>query len=115
MKNQWRMILALVIALVVIVFALLNTQEVELNFLFGKFSLPLVLILVVSLLLGALVAVLVSTMTIVGLKRELKKKNDNEKQIKKQFEEDYQKKLTEVRAEYQRKINDNRTTDLNLK
>lgn len=74
MKNQWRMILALLIALVVVVFALLNTQKVELNFLFGKFSLPLVLILVVSLLLGALIAVLLSTMTIVGLKRELKKK-----------------------------------------
>ncbi|MDN2452607.1 lipopolysaccharide assembly protein LapA domain-containing protein [Lactobacillus sp. UCMA15818] len=115
MKNQWRMILALLIALVVVVFALLNTQKVELNFLFGKFSLPLVLILVVSLLLGALIAVLLSTMTIVGLKRELKKKSDHEEQIKKQFEADYQKKVTEVRAEYQRKINDNRTNSLNLK
>ncbi|MFT8424121.1 MAG: lipopolysaccharide assembly protein LapA domain-containing protein [Liquorilactobacillus sp.] len=115
MKNQWRMILALLIALVVVVFALLNTQKVELNFLFGKFSLPLVLILVVSLLLGALIAVLLSTMTIVGLKRELKKKSDHEEQTKKQFEADYQKKVTEVRAEYQRKINDNRTNSLNLK
>ncbi|AUJ30108.1 lipopolysaccharide assembly protein LapA domain-containing protein [Liquorilactobacillus hordei] len=115
MKNQWRMIVALLIALVVVIFALLNTQKVELNFLFGKFSLPLVLILVVSLLLGALVAVLVSTVTIVSLRRELKKKNDNEEQIKKQLEDDYQKKLTEVRAKYQRKINDNRTNDLNLK
>ncbi|MFT8882965.1 MAG: lipopolysaccharide assembly protein LapA domain-containing protein [Liquorilactobacillus hordei] len=115
MKNQWRMIVALLIALVVVIFALLNTQKVELNFLFGKFSLPLVLILVVSLLLGALVAVLVSTVTIVSLRRELKKKNDNEEQIKKQLEDDYQKKLTEVRAKYQRKVNDNRTNDLNLK
>ncbi|KRL05328.1 MAG: lipopolysaccharide assembly protein LapA domain-containing protein [Liquorilactobacillus hordei] len=115
MKNQWRMIVALLIALVVVIFALLNTQKVELNFLFGKFSLPLVLILVVSLLLGALVAVLVSTVTIVSLRRELKKKNDNEEQIKKQLEDDYQKKLTEVRAKYQRKINNNRTNDLNLK
>lgn len=109
------MIVALLIALVVVIFALLNTQKVELNFLFGKFSLPLVLILVVSLLLGALVAVLVSTVTIVSLRRELKKKNDNEEQIKKQLEDDYQKKLTEVRAKYQRKINNNRTNDLNLK
>nr|WP_252894951.1 lipopolysaccharide assembly protein LapA domain-containing protein [Liquorilactobacillus satsumensis] len=53
MKNQWRMILALVLALIVIIFALLNTQDVAVNFIFGKFSLPLVLLLVISLLVGA--------------------------------------------------------------
>ncbi|KRM90641.1 hypothetical protein FC80_GL000631 [Liquorilactobacillus cacaonum DSM 21116] len=107
------MILALLIALVVVIFALLNTQEVELNFIFGKFSLPLVLVLVVSLILGALVAALLSTMTIMGLKKELRKQKDDEKHKKAKLEEEYQEKLIKIKSEYQRKINDSRTNNLN--
>ncbi|MCP9328340.1 lipopolysaccharide assembly LapA domain-containing protein [Liquorilactobacillus satsumensis] len=105
MKNQWRMILALVLALIVIIFALLNTQDVAVNFIFGKFSLPLVLLLMISLLVGALVAALFSTVTIMGLKKQLKDKETQRQEEKLTAEKEYQQKLAETQSKYQRRLN----------
>ena len=45
MKNQWRVILGLVLVLIVVIFAVLNNQAVPVNFGFTKISGPLILII----------------------------------------------------------------------
>ncbi|WP_179395348.1 LapA family protein [Lacticaseibacillus absianus] len=73
MKNQQRLIVGLVIALVVIIFALLNGQPVAVNFFGAAFHWPLILVIVVSLILGAASALLVSTASLSKLKKQLKR------------------------------------------
>jgi len=61
MKNQWRLVSALVIVLVIVVFAILNVDPVEVNFGFAKVQWPLILVIVITLILGVAIAVLMAT------------------------------------------------------
>ncbi|WP_010013466.1 LapA family protein [Loigolactobacillus coryniformis] len=72
MKNQWRLVLVLLLALVIVIFAVLNVAPVTVHFGFGTAKWPLIIVIIVSLLLGALVTVLVSTMSALGLRRQVK-------------------------------------------
>ena len=72
MKNQWRVILGLVLVLIVVIFAVLNNQAVPVNFGFTKISGPLILIILGSAIIGALVGLLTSTTTIWNQRKELK-------------------------------------------
>ena len=91
MKNQWRVILGLVLVLIVVIFAVLNNQAVPVNFGFTKISGPLILIILGSAIIGALVGLLTSTTTIWNQRKELKAvqkelviyKNDSKKKRKK--------------------------------
>ena len=90
MKNQWRVILGLVLVLIVVIFAVLNNQAVPVNFGFTKISGPLILIILGSAIIGALVGLLTSTTTIWNQRKELKAvqkelviyKNDMDKLVK---------------------------------
>lgn len=59
-KKQWRFVIGLIIALVVIVFAILNIDPVTVSFGFTTIKLPLILLIIVTLLLGALITVLLA-------------------------------------------------------
>ena len=59
MKNQWRIILGLILTLVIVIFAILNNQQVAINFGFFQPKMPLIIVLVIMLLLGALVSLLI--------------------------------------------------------
>lgn len=80
MKNQWRLVLVLLLALVIVIFALLNVAPVTVHFGFGTAKWPLIIVIIVSLLLGALVTVLVSTMSALGLRRQVKTLTAEKKQ-----------------------------------
>ncbi|KRK73262.1 lipopolysaccharide assembly protein LapA domain-containing protein [Lacticaseibacillus nasuensis] len=71
MKNQQRLIVGLVLALVLIVFALLNRQPVAVNFFGATFSWPLIIIIVVAVIIGAVIALLVATSSRVATKKQL--------------------------------------------
>ncbi|WP_125605647.1 LapA family protein [Lapidilactobacillus bayanensis] len=73
MKKQTGFILGLVLALIVVIFAIMNVETIAINFGFTKVELPLILILLISLVLGAVIAALLSTGTTVSLKRQTKK------------------------------------------
>lgn len=60
MKNQWRLVSALVIALVVIIFAILNVEPVRINFGVTAVHWPLILVIVITLILGVVTAVLMA-------------------------------------------------------
>lgn len=60
MKEQWKVILMVIILILVVIFALNNTSNVTVNLLLAKFSVPLVLVILFSLLVGVIVGLLTS-------------------------------------------------------
>lgn len=55
MKIQWSLILALIFALITAVFAVINVDSVQVNYLFGSVSLPLILLILGCTLLGGII------------------------------------------------------------
>lgn len=68
-NKQSRFVIGLIIALVVVIFAVLNVNPVTVSFGFTHVKLPLIVLIIVSLLLGAII-----TMLLAG---SGKKKDDN--------------------------------------
>ncbi|MFF2448868.1 lipopolysaccharide assembly LapA domain-containing protein [Neobacillus sp. NPDC058068] len=73
MKKQWNLIFALLLILIIAVFSVINVEPVTVNYLFGKAEWPLILVIIGSVLLGALLAGLIGMMKIYQLQRTLKK------------------------------------------
>ncbi|MGM0212722.1 hypothetical protein IGI42_000235 [Enterococcus sp. AZ109] len=84
--------------LIIVIFAVLNNQEVPVNFGFSKIFSPLILIIIGSAIIGALVVFLTSSATMFQQKRQVKQL---QKQIE-DFENSNQEKLAEDKARYQR-------------
>ncbi|WP_082233729.1 LapA family protein [Halobacillus massiliensis] len=72
MKGQSYIILALIFALIIAVFAVINVDAVEVNYLFGTGEAPLILIILVSVLLGGITTASVGAVKYFRLKRENK-------------------------------------------
>ncbi|TLS39276.1 LapA family protein [Pseudalkalibacillus caeni] len=78
MKKQWGLIIALIFALVIAVFAVINVDPVEVNYLFGTSEWPLVLVILGSVLMGGLLVLgvgLVRYYKLLHEIRSLKKEN----------------------------------------
>lgn len=73
MKQQQRLIVGIVLTLVLIIFALLNGQSVTVNFFGAMVHWPLIVVIVVSVLIGAIIAWLASKSW--GNKAKTPKKN----------------------------------------
>ncbi|MFY4774757.1 lipopolysaccharide assembly protein LapA domain-containing protein [Metabacillus sp. RGM 3146] len=79
MKRQWSIILTIVFALIVAIFAVNNVDSVKVNFLFGQTQWPLILIILGSVLMGGLLLGSTGMFRTYALKRrvkELEKEND---------------------------------------
>ena len=72
MKKQWKVFLGFILVLVIVIFALSNSQEVPVNFLIKKIYLSLVLVIIGSALIGALVVLLTSGATFFQQRKEIK-------------------------------------------
>ncbi|GIO37195.1 hypothetical protein J41TS12_20560 [Paenibacillus antibioticophila] len=75
MKMQWSLILALIFALITAVFAVINVDPVQVNLLFGSVSLPLILLILGSTLLGGLIVGSFGIYRGYRLQREVKQLN----------------------------------------
>lgn len=64
-------VLALIVILFGVIFAVLNAQSVQLNYYFGVQQLPLSLTIVLSMLIGAILGVLASIKLILHSRREV--------------------------------------------
>lgn len=95
MKRQWSMIGAIVLLLLVAILSVLNVDSVPLSFGFAIVEWPLIIIIFVSFLLGAVLATLLSTIKSYKDKKEHGKetkpaskplsrsdKNDKNKELK---------------------------------
>lgn len=100
MKNQWRLVLIIVLMTIISVFAVLNVESVPVSFGFTTFAAPLIIIIFVSLLLGALLTLLVSTMASVHRKKELKTLRAEISQLESQSSQ----LRDEIKTEYTEKI-----------
>lgn len=72
MKLQWSLLFALIFAVIVAIFAVVNVDEVPVNYVFGTATLPLILVILGSALLGALVSGSVAIFRSFVLQRRVK-------------------------------------------
>ncbi|MGR9049254.1 LapA family protein [Halobacillus faecis] len=70
MKGQSYLILAFIFALVIAIFAVINVDPVQVNYLFGSGEAPLILVILISVLLGGLATASVGALRYYKLKRE---------------------------------------------
>ncbi|GGN91406.1 LapA family protein [Saccharibacillus kuerlensis] len=84
MKVQWSLILMLVFALITAIFAVINVNPVEVNFLFGYADVPLVLLILSSALFGGLIVGLFGIYRLFQTQRELKKLRLENEQLRNQ-------------------------------
>ncbi|MDP9676748.1 putative integral membrane protein [Paenibacillus jamilae] len=73
MKTQWSLIAALVIALLTAVFAVINVNSVQVNLLFSRVSIPLILLILGCTLLGGLIVGTFGIFRQYRLQREIKR------------------------------------------
>lgn len=97
MKKQSATILSILLLIIIVVFALLNTANVEVNLLFTRFKTPLVLLILICLLIGALVIYLLSLSNHRKMQKQLKDLEGSAKNIK-----DLQKQVTHLQQENQK-------------
>lgn len=98
MKKQWKVFLGFILVLLIVIFALSNSQEIPVNFLINKIYLSLVLVIIGSALIGALIVLLTSGATMFQQRKEIK-------QLKEQiqsYESSNEQKLAEEKAAFQR-------------
>lgn len=98
MKKQWKLFLGFILVLVIVIFALSNSQEVPVNFLIKKIYLSLVLVIIGSALIGALVVLLTSGATFFQQRKEIKQLKESIQS----YEANNEQKLAEEKAAFQR-------------
>lgn len=98
MKKQWKVFLGFLLVLLIVIFALSNSQEVPVNFLIKKIYLSLVLVIIGSALIGALVVLLTSGATLFQQRKEIKQLKESIQS----FETNNEQKLAEEKATFQR-------------
>lgn len=95
MSKQWGTIVAIILIGIVAFFAIINVESVPVNFGFGVVAWPLIMIILGSLLIGALATVLISMGTTFKNKKELK----NAKKELDNAENDKEEAIARVRTE----------------
>ncbi len=76
------MILAIIFVIIVAVFAIINVDPVEVNYLFGSGEAPLILVILFSVLMGGIITASVGLMKMIHLQRERKSLLAENKQLK---------------------------------
>ncbi|MEI7026812.1 LapA family protein [Paenibacillus sp. y28] len=87
MKMQWTVLIALLFALLTAVFAVINVAPVQVNYMFGEASIPLILVILGSVLLGGLIIGCFSLVREYKLQRRiraLEKQLDAQSQLQKE-------------------------------
>lgn len=100
LKNQWRLVAGIVLVLLIVTFAVINVENVPVNFGFGKVTAPLIIIIFVSLLFGSLLTLLVSTTSSARSHKELRSMKElvNQKDVQKEEA------ITHTKTEYEERI-----------
>ncbi|WP_408007049.1 lipopolysaccharide assembly LapA domain-containing protein [Pseudalkalibacillus sp. A8] len=80
MRREWSFIIVLLFSIIVAVFAVINVDAVEVDYLFGTAQWPLVLVILGSALLGALTVGFAGSARLYSMKKEirsLRKRNEH--------------------------------------
>jgi len=81
LKGQTYVILAIIFVIVISIFAVLNIESVEVNYIFWQGHSPLIFVILFSVLLGALLATAIGSKKYFSLKRENRQLEQRLKQI----------------------------------
>jgi lipopolysaccharide assembly protein A len=87
MKIQWNLILGLIFALIVAIFAVINVDPVRVNYLFGEAEWPLILVIIGSVLMGGLIVGSVGLFRLFVVQRKLKAAQKENEGLRKEAEE----------------------------
>lgn len=82
MKNTTKTIVILLLLFVVVLFAVINAQPITINFIFTKQRVPLVLIIIGSVIIGAIIALIGTISTIWKKNRAIKELNQQISDLK---------------------------------
>ncbi|ALV21128.1 MAG: lipopolysaccharide assembly protein LapA domain-containing protein [Carnobacterium sp.] len=102
MKKQWGIVVAIILVLMIALFAVVNVEAVPVNFGFTMVSWPLIMVILGSLFIGALITVLIATNSAFKTKKQIKNYKDELSKI----DQTKQNELDNVRMEYEQKLND---------
>ncbi|MDC3412432.1 LapA family protein [Terrihalobacillus insolitus] len=86
MRGQTNIILALVFAVFVAIFAVINVDPVQVNYLFGNGEAPLVLVILISVLMGGVITAAVGAVKLIRLQRKIKTLTQENKRLKETLE-----------------------------
>ncbi|WP_226037009.1 LapA family protein [Aquibacillus saliphilus] len=81
MRGQTYIILALVFAVIVAIFAVINVEPVEVNYLFGTGNAPLILVILISVLMGGIITGAVGVVRLLKLQKEIRLLKQENKQL----------------------------------
>ncbi|GEL77482.1 LapA family protein [Tenuibacillus multivorans] len=81
MKQQSWIIISIIFAVLIAIFAVINVEAVEVDFLFITTDVPLILVILISVLMGALLIVGFSFSKIYQLQRQVKSLKEEKRQI----------------------------------
>lgn len=87
MKNQWSLILALIFALIVAIFAVVNVDAVSVNYIFGTAQWPLILVIIGSALMGGIIVGSVGLFRLYLLQRKLKAANRDKQKLEEKLQQ----------------------------
>ncbi|WP_096201422.1 LapA family protein [Bacillus sp. FJAT-45350] len=73
MRGQWGLILGIVVALVIAIFAVINVEPVRVNYMFGVSDWPLILVILGSVLMGGIIVGAVGMVKVYQLQQEIKR------------------------------------------
>ncbi|WP_088102618.1 LapA family protein [Halalkalibacter urbisdiaboli] len=73
MRGQWGLILGLIAAIIISIFAIINVDAVRVNYLFGVAEWPLILVILGSVLMGAIIAGALGMVRFYQLKAEIRR------------------------------------------
>lgn len=128
MKNQVTLVISGLVVLLVSIFALMNNTTVPINFGFAKISGPLIVIIIIAFILGAIATIFFSLQTLFSKNRQIRqldeKYSDEFNQYKednvrlreevKTMEERYKKALTDLEADLFNMKNENSKLKIEL-
>ncbi len=83
---SWKFVVSLVVALIVAVFALLNSEPVTINLLFKKAVISQALVILISVIVGALVVALLGSISRFKLSAALKDEKQKVEELEKELE-----------------------------
>lgn len=86
MKRQWNLLFTIIFALIIAVFAVINVDPVEVDYLFGTAEWPLVLIILGSVLMGGLIIASAGVVRILSIKSKLKVAEKENVKLKEELE-----------------------------
>src|SRR5699024_6840908 len=88
MKQQWQLFVGLLLSLVIIVFAAMNTVVVPVQFGFGEFSTPLIIIIFGAIFMGAVLISLLMTSILWKQKKTNKKLKKEKDELEAKIEDE---------------------------